>query len=124
MKTVLKSVVMTALMLSLGMGAEAVRMGAYIGQLPAKIDFGRRDGYPLHYGTWAGNVYLYKQNKEVQEWVGEMKTKMIKEALSASKSYAESNGYRYFAVDNIHFQVVHTDNAIELYFDGNVVVWK
>jgi len=124
MKTVLKSVVMTALMLSLGMGAEAVRMGAYIGQLPAKIDFDRRDGYPLHYGTWAGNVYLYKQNKEVQEWVGEMKTKMIKEALSASKSYAESNGYRYFAVDNIHFQVVHTDNAIELYFDGNVVVWK
>jgi hypothetical protein len=103
---------------------EVYRMGAYFGPLPAKIDFDKRDGYPLHYATWAGNVYLYKQDKEINEWVGENKTRMIKEALSDAKAYAEKNGYRYFAVDNMRFQVVHTENVVELYFDSNVVVWK
>ncbi|WP_353661634.1 hypothetical protein [Hydrogenimonas sp. SS33] len=101
-----------------------LRMGAYYGSIPAKIDFDRRDGYPLHYGVWAGNLYLYKQKKEIQEWVGEMKTKMIKEALSDAKAYAKEHGYRYFAVDNMHFQVLHTENRVELYFDGNAVAWK
>lgn len=103
---------------------EALRMGAYFGSIPANIDFDKRDGYPLHYGTWAGNVYLFKQKQEIQEWVGETKSQIIKEALAAAKKFAEENGYRYFAVDNMHFQVVHTDNRIELYFDGNAVAWK
>ena len=103
---------------------EAIRMGAYFGSIPAKIDFDRRDGYPLHFGTWAGNLYLYKQKQEIQEWVGETKSKIIKEALAAARKFAEENGYRYYAVDNMHFQVLHTENRIELYFDGNAVVWK
>ncbi|WP_457596680.1 hypothetical protein [Hydrogenimonas sp.] len=106
------------------MAGEPLRMGAYYGALPAQIDFDDRDGYPLHYGTWAGNVYLYKKKQEVNEWVGEMKTTMIKEALADAKAYAQKNGYKYFAVDQMRFQVVHTDNVVELYFDGNAVVWK
>ncbi|WP_456451510.1 hypothetical protein [Hydrogenimonas sp.] len=109
---------------TMAMAGEPLRMGAYYGPVPAKIAFDDRDGYPLHYATWAGNVYLYKQNKEVNEWVNETKTTMIKEALADAKAYAKKNGYKYFAVDNMRFQVVHTENVVELYFDGNAVVWK
>ena len=112
------------LALSLPVAAEVLRMGAYYGPLPAPVDFERRDGYPLHYATWAGNLYLAKRQMDVDEWVGKMKTKMIKEALADAKAYAKKNGYTYYAVDNMRFQVVHTQEMVELYFDGNAVVWK
>ena len=124
MKRSLNAVLALALTATFAMSDDVFRMGAYYGSLPAQVDFDKRDGYPLHYGTWAGNVYLYKQKQEVNEWVGEMKTKMIKEALSDAQAYARKNGYKYFAVDNMRFQVVHTENVVELYFDGNAVVWK
>jgi hypothetical protein len=124
MNRIMGMAVAAALAATMAMAGDVYRMGAYYGPLPAQIDFDKRDGYPLHYGTWAGNVYLYKQKQEVNEWVGEMKSKMIKEALSDAKAYAKKNGFKYFAVDNMRFQVVHTENVVELYFDGNAVVWK
>ncbi len=106
------------------MAAEPVQMGGYIGSIPANIDFDRRDGYPIHYGMWAGHVYLFKNKIDIADWVGDAKTKMIKEGLKTAKTYAKKRGYKYFAVDNIRFQVVEAENRVELYFDGNVVVWK
>jgi len=103
---------------------EPIQMGAFIGQLPLKVDRSKSNGYPLHYGTWAGNLFLYKKKLEIQEWVNQNKTTMIKAALKEAKKYAQSNTYKYFAIDNITFQIIQTKNQAELFFDCNIIAWK
>jgi len=109
---------------SVAKSPEPIQMGAYIGTIPNNIDLSRRNGYPIHYGTWAGNLYLYKNKLEIQEWVNTNKGNMIKKALNSAKVYAKSEGYKYFAIDNITFQIIHTDNQAELFFDCNIIAWK
>ncbi len=99
-------------------------MGAFIGQLPANIDLSRRNGFPLSYGTWAGNLYLYKNKLEIQEWINKQKIDMIKAALNEAKEYAKSQDHKYFAIDNITFQIIHTENKVELFFDCNIIAWR
>jgi hypothetical protein len=101
-----------------------VQMGSYIGALPLNIPLAKRNGFPMHYGTWAGNLYLYQNKLEIQQWVFNQKQSMIKAALGDAKEYAIKNKFKFYAVDNITFQVLHTESKAELFMDCNIIVWS
>jgi len=122
--TVVALVVLTSAVSANAKDFVPIQMGAFIGQLPLKVDRSKSNGYPEHFGAWAGNLYLYKHKLEIQEWVNKNKTSMIKAALKNAKEYAKSNAYKYFAIDNITFQIIHTENKAELFFDCNIIAWK
>lgn len=100
-----------------------IRAGAFYGTLPFQININSREGYPTFYSASAGSLYL--RNKKISEldWVGNEKTNMIKAALKEAKDYATKNNDKYYAVDNMHFQIVSDQNKVSIYFDCNVIAW-
>lgn len=104
--------------------SEPVQRGAFLGQLPINIDRSKSNGFPQNFVSWAGNAYLFDKKIKVNTWVSQEKDSMIFLGLKRAKEYAKSEGYKYFAIDNITFQVVHTDSKVELFFDCNVIAWN
>lgn len=109
---------------ALGEGVKPISVGAYFGSAPISADFTGRNHYPQSYAMWAGVVWLYKNKKDASDWVLETKAGMINRAMNEAKELALKNGNRYYAVENMHFQVVHTENVVTLYLDCNVIAWN
>lgn len=73
---------------------------------------------------WAGIVWLYKNKKDASDWVLETKAGMINRAMNEAKELSIKNGNLYYAVENMQFQVVHTENFVTVYLDCNVIAWN
>lgn len=109
---------------TVAVASEAKHMGAYLGSIPIEISFSNRNGYPLHYGTWTTNMFLYKNKIEFQTWIDNEKNKLVNKALTNAKKYAETKGYKFFAIDHINYHIIHNETKIELYIDCNLIVWQ
>ena len=78
------------------------------------------NNYLTNNASSAGNVYLYKQNKNDIDYIVETKNSHIKTGLSEAKKLATKNKNKYFAIDNVTHQVIVTENKVIVLTNYNV----
>ncbi len=97
--------------------------GIFYGDLPYDMSNINWVGYPQYASYSAGNVYLYKQNKSVIEYVTETKGAIMASAKEEAMKQAEKNKKNSYAVTNLKFQIVRTESGIEIYTDYFIIAW-
>ena len=98
---------------------EPAQYGAYYGNI--KISLKNYNNYPTNNASSAGNVYLYKQNKNDVDYIVETKNSHIMAGLAEAKELAIKNKNKYFAIDNVTHQVIATENKVIVSTDYNVL---
>jgi len=101
--------------------AEPVQYGAYYGDIKVKIN--NYNTYSENDVSSAGKVYLYKQKKEMVNYIYETKIAHIKSGLEAAKELAIKNKNAYFAIDNLTHQVVISENSVVVMSNYNVLAF-
>tara|TARA_R110002033_G_scaffold9973_2_gene32840 strand:- start:1200 stop:1553 length:354 start_codon:yes stop_codon:yes gene_type:complete len=103
------------------MYAEVAFYGAYYGDIKEKIT--NFNNYPEHGVSSAGKVYLYKNKINSVDYIYNTKVEHINEAIKRAKEFAKEKKYKYYAVDNIHHQIIIDDNTITVMTDYNVLAF-
>ncbi len=98
---------------------EPLQYGAYYGDI--KVSLKNYHSYTENDASSAGNVYLFKQNKDTVNYIYETKIQHIKSGLAAAKKLAKENHNKYFAIDNVTHRVIVTDNQVIVLTNYNVL---
>ena len=94
-----------------------------MGEIPYNLSESDWIGYP-RFGTFAaGNVYLHQNNMNSSEYINKIKTDFYLTAKKEAMDFATKNNRKSCAVTNIRFQVLTTENSIQMFTDYFVVVW-
>ncbi|EKO3379629.1 hypothetical protein ACEQ7L_000773 [Vibrio fluvialis] len=108
---------------SIVFAAEPSFSGVFYSDYPGGLSDKSWTGYPSHNASYAGNGYLFQKNTDSVNYVSNQKNLFIKNAREEAKEFAVSNKKNSYAVLNMSFQVVRTENTTELYTDYYVVAW-
>ncbi|ENB2049766.1 hypothetical protein D2H34_001168 [Vibrio fluvialis] len=108
---------------SIVFAAEPSFSGVFYSDYPGGLSDKSWAGYPSHNASYAGDVYLFQKNTDSVNYVSNQKNLFIKNAREEAKEFAVSNKKNSYAVVNMSFQVVRTENTTELYADYYVVAW-
>jgi len=99
--------------------AEPAFYGAYYGNI--KENMKTWNNYPNNRISYAGKVYLYKENIKSIDYIVTSKSEQIDAAIKEAKEYAKKNKFTKCAIDNIVHQVIMDENTITIMTDYNVI---
>lgn len=101
---------------------EPMQSGAYFGSIPSRQT--DKIIYQAAYFTsaWADNEFIEKQG--FNDWVFKAKKDLIDSALNQAKIDVTKSKLTHYAIDNMRFQVVHTNARVEIFFDCNLIGWN
>lgn len=100
--------------------AEPVWYGAAFGNYQGSLNNWKK--VPYNTFKWAGKIYLFKQDKDEAQWAVDTKQELMLEAKAFALKLAKEGKAQKYAVDNLRFQVVETENRITVYLDCNCIV--
>jgi len=115
MKKILLGIVITVSLFA----GEPLRYGAYYGNI--KVNIKNYNSYPTNKASSAGNVYLYKQNKNDVDFIAQTKQSHISTGLDEAKKLATKNKNKYFAIDHVTHQVAVTESKVIVLTNYNVL---
>ena len=115
----MKKALLIALIVLSVYAEEPQQYGAYYGNI--KVTINNYNSYSENDVSSAGNVYLYKQNKDMVDYIYETKLQHIKNGLAAAKKYAVKNKSKYFAIDHVTNEVSITENKVVVMTNYNVL---
>ena len=98
-------------------------VGAYYGNIKLKIKDLALYSYPSNSYAYAGKLYLYKNKKDIADYITEKKIALIASALDEAKKFAKEKHKKFYAIDNIKFDIKLTDNIVYVFVDYNVLAF-
>lgn len=101
--------------------AEPISFGAAHGDI--KFNTPSLLMYPSHTTSFAGNTWMYKNNKDVHTYIAETKADHIVAGLEEAKKYASEKNKKYYAIDNVIHQVIMDESRVIVTTDYNVLVF-
>jgi len=108
----------------LSFGAEGPYFdGAYFGNVKTNITDKYFYSYTSSAYSYAGKLYLYENKLNVAEYILNKKDKLIAKAIKEAEKYAKEKHKKFYAVDNIKFDIKITEDIVYLFMDYNVVVY-
>ena len=105
------------------MANEPIFLGVFLGEYPGGLTDKSWIGYPSHNASSAGSLYLYNNESNSVKYITAQKNLFIKQARKEAKELAVSENKRQFAIQNLSFQIVKTEQSTELYADYYVLAW-
>jgi hypothetical protein len=102
------------------LGAEPVWFGAALGNFQGSMLNWKK--IPYNTFKWAGKVYLFKQDKDEAQWAVDTKRDLALEAKAYAAQMAKQEKAGKYALDNLRYQVIETENRITVYLDCNCII--
>ncbi len=117
----MKKFLLVAFMAVCIFAGEPIQYGAYYGNIKDKIK--NYYSYTENDVSSAGMLYLYKQKKNIVDYIYETKIDHIKRGLEEAKQFAIKKKSKFFAIDNVKHQVIVNENQVIIMTDYNILAF-
>ncbi len=97
--------------------------GAFFSDYPGGVSDKNWIGTMGNKAFSAGNLYLYQNKISSINYITNQKSSTLTQAIEEAKKFAISHGKNFYAVTNLAFQIIQTENTVELYSDYYILAW-